>query len=554
MPGLELPSFTQAQQLAQQMAESPLLTGQLAAELLPFCPTKLCTTTFAHFASLSQLDRRSGHERHVREYVAQLAFPHYNDGSLGLIPVRQMKIDKVGNAILYADGRGSGVGADPSVLQVHMDIVDMRYEGFDAGCKRTLAVESREIERGRRERVLYAQEGSLGADNNLSLSAILAVLQTPGIDHPPLEIVFTSDEEGDMQGIKGLDYGLLRTVSDPDVQRRYWINLDMEEEGIFISAAGGRDLKITLPVSRDERSENEVPVNISLTGLKGGHSGLDVDKGHGNAQKILFEALGDGVDIEGIRFASLQGGLGRSSIPTDATLVVWCHKGKATDFCAQVKRALSRQTRQLEGDDISVQVEIVEDSKKPVFPPVMDSGFLRKLQNLVSSMADGVIERASEIPAFLPDGVEDFVATSNTWSLSSTTNDAVNLLTMTRSNRPGGIESVQEPILTELRNSEFRFEFGKTYPLSPPRESSSLLEIAQRAHGKLHSGQPARVKGAHCGLEFAFPRAAYPELEIDSRGPTILGAHGLRECVVLRSVPPFLNGLVGLLGELCQRT
>src|SRR5690606_38664685 len=212
--------------------------------------------------------------------------------------------DAAGNIVLRTPGRGRGIDCEPLAIQGHMDMVCEKLVDSDHDFERDPIRLRRAIRRldGREREVLQAHGTTLGSDNGIGCAAALALALTPGLDHPPLELLFTADEEVGMTGAFALEPSMLSA--------RRLINLDAELEGrIYLSCAGGRELHALWGLDRDDRHLDDVAVRVSVAGLRGGHSGVDIHEGRANAIAVLIGLLtAREIDLEGVRLASCNGG------------------------------------------------------------------------------------------------------------------------------------------------------------------------------------------------------------------------------------------------------
>ena len=290
---------------AQYLCAGIIVSNALPTKETPMDPKLL----FERFAEICQVPRESGNELGMQRYLEAFAAEHSFES----------KADATGNLVINVPARGAGVDKEPIVLQSHTDMVCVKGPGsihdFTKDPIQT-RVESRE-DQGVVQDVLIAENTTLGADNGLGVAASLAAAADPSItDCPPLEMLFTVDEERGLTGASTLDPSMLTG--------RYMINMDSEELGdICISCAGGRDMTAVWAAERCGDTTGRVPVTASLTGLPGGHSGVQINEGRGNAIAILASELQACIVLDEYGLASIFGGSKRNVIPSTAEITVW---------------------------------------------------------------------------------------------------------------------------------------------------------------------------------------------------------------------------------------
>ncbi len=476
-----------------------------------------------HFAELAARPRPSGQEEAVQQYVRSWA------DSLGLEYVG----DDAGNLVVRAPGRGRGVGSEPLMLQGHMDMVCEK----DFGVNHDFATDPIRLARDGDE--LRATGTTLGADNGIGVSIAMAVCDGLYADHPPIELLLTSDEETGMTGAMGLDAGLLRA--------RRMINLDAEEEGtLYIGCAGGCDTLAQLPLERlAERSEGDL-VCLRVAGLAGGHSGLDIHLNRGNAIRMLAHALWE-LRREGLlSVVSLAGGNKRNAIPRDAHCLALVEPAQRASLEAAVTR-LAPRLKQLHADS-DPGFELILES------PSGDPG--TRLQPL----SEDCTERALELLLATPDGVgslsatvEGLVETSSNLGVLQTLegSDTLAATFCSRSSNEAALDLMCARIAMVARRVGGEARTESRYPGWQPNTESALLGTAREVFSQLSNGVAPRVTAIHAGLECGLLGGLVPGLDMISFGPDIRDAHTPRERVSVRSVQVVARQLGALLAALC---
>lgn len=483
---------------------------------------------WTRFEELCRIPRESGHEERVQAHIVQFA------ESQGFAVAR----DAVGNVVVTVPGRGRGVYAPIVVIQGHTDMVCVKAPGSNHDFTRDPIITRREWreENGKRQEVLLATDTTLGADNGLGVAAALAVATDPEItDCPPLELLVTIDEERGLTGASQLDATLLKG--------RLLINLDTEELGeICISCAGGRDLFVRWPVERREPTPGSRPITLRLSGLPGGHSGVQIHEGRGNAIQMLLTELSKVADLDKLQLSSFIGGSKRNVIPSDATLTLWADPETVRTLTASLADPavlLSLRSGVRVGAE-NILFSIEEADPATTLPPLTARASTAILQ-AIAALPHG--------PQVWSEVVPGLVETSNNVAVLTTTETEIALCCATRSSRDGAIAAFQEAVTPALERSGAKVTHGDGYPGWAADPDNPLLQQAQRTFTAV-LGAPPKIIAVHAGLECGVLKGKIPELRMISFGPDIRDAHTIQERVLLDSVPPFYRCLKTLLQDL----
>lgn len=376
---------------------------------------------------------------------------------------------------------------------------------------------------------------TLGADNGIGISSILAILESETLKHGPLEALFTYDEETGMYGALGLQPDLL--------QAEILLNTDSEQEGeLYMSCAGGIDLTASFRY-KDEPyiPENEIALKIIVSGLKGGHSGVDIHLGRANANKLLFRFLKHAVQEYDARLAWVSGGNLRNAIPREAEAVVTIPAEYKSDFLDEVAdfEALYIHEYGLIEDDLTLTAEETGLPDFLIPEPIQDD-----LINAVVGCRNGV---ARMIP-----GVPEVVETSSNLAIVRSSEGSIEVLILIRSSS----ESMKQALVSSLESvfllAGAKVETSGDYPGWEPNLNSPVLKVAKDVHKKVLGFDP-EVKIMHAGLECGIIGAAYPNLDMISFGPTIKFPHSPDERVNIASVEHFWNFLTNLVENIPAR-
>lgn len=478
------------------------------------------------FAALTEIPRESGNEAGARNFALHFARSHGFKSST----------DSAGNVLLSIPGRGRGRSSQPVMLQGHLDMVCVKNEhaahNFAIDPIRA-KLEKRQIN-GQLVDVVSACETTLGADNGIGVSLALAAATSPELDDcPPLELLFTVDEEVGLTGAAKVDADFLKA--------KYLINLDSEDENeIFISCAGAFDLAADLPVVRRAEDKTEKPVSISLAGFPGGHSGVEIHQNRGNAVAYLTAAI-DALRRSGrpITVASIDGGSRRNVIPSSAKAVIWLDGASISEFSDSIRNPdLWREVSQ--GVSNKYQLAItVEPAAAPHRP--LDSASQEKVFRMLLETRWGVLAWSKAI--------DGFVESSNNLASVATDEDRILMTGMARS-------SVQQFLDTFFAAETARLnKIGAAVHSenqSAPWEPDPGRPLVQRATEIFSRsfGRSTTIKGIHAGLECGVLKAKRADISAFSTGPDIRQAHTTKECVSVPSVKRVWDALVSLLVSL----
>jgi dipeptidase D len=467
-----------------------------------------------HFAALSAIPRASTKEAAARDYVLAQA------ARLGLDPIQ----DGAGNVVIRKPARPGREGAIGAALQGHLDMVCEKNEGtahdFDTDPIRLI----------RDGDWLKADGTTLGADNGVGVAAALAVMESEEIAHGPLEFVFTIDEESGLTGASDFPNGLLRS--------HYFLNLDGEEEGtLCIGCAGGLNTVARRKVARQPAASGE-GWRVRVSGLEGGHSGLDINRGRGNAVRILGQVLQLLMEGLPLAVAEVQGGSKRNAIPREASATVVLDGSREHEFRSLVAEAEAQIRSELGAFDSGVRIT-VESTARPHQVLTGRDGSL--IAGLLASMHHGVL-------AMSPD-VAGLVQTSTNLATVFTRDDEVEIETSQRSSIESSKQAAGRMVSTIFRLADFDVKHAGGYPGWKPEPASDIVRKAQAVHLEILGKTPELV-AMHAGLECGVIGEKHPGMQKISFGPHIVDVHSPSERLKISSVEPFWAFLKGLLERL----
>jgi dipeptidase D len=467
-----------------------------------------------HFSAICSIPHPSKHEEKLSQYICDFAQQHQLD----------LKKDSVGNLLVRKKATVGKENAPILILQSHLDMVPQKH---DSVVHDFLTDPIRPYSDGEWVR---AQGTTLGADNGIGVAISLAVLEDNTLKHGPLEVLFTIDEETGMTGVKNLDSSLL--------QGKRLINLDTEDDHeLCIGCAGGVDaVAIAKPVF-EPLPDNMVPFKIAVEGLRGGHSGIDIHTGRGNAIKLLNRILYMASEQFNIGISSFNGGNVRNAIPRLATAeisVPSTNEKAFTEWLNDLEKMIRREYTPIEPD--------LKISLEKVFPLRQQLSHAAK-KNLLSSLyvcPNGVFKMSN---AF-----SDLVETSNNVSIIKCDPTTIKVECLCRSSTESSRDDCANVIASAFSLGGAQVEFHGGYPGWAPNPDSKLLADMNSIYKEVYSCEP-KIIAVHAGLECGLIGAKYPGMDMVSCGPTICNPHSPEERVNIASVEKFWKYLTTLLSK-----
>jgi len=405
------------------------------------------------------------------------------------------------------------------VLQAHLDMVPQKNSDVQHD------FEKDPIEAYIDGDWVKAKGTTLGADNGIGVAAALAALESKELKHGPLEALFTVDEETGMTGANGLEAGLLKGS--------IFINLDSEEEGeLYIGCAGGLNAEISYLYSSVLSESNISAFELRLTGLKGGHSGLDINLGRGNANKLMNRFLRKTAKTCGLRLSSINGGNMRNAIPREAFATITVPSTVVDDFQNEVAEFLDTISAELAGVESELSFTAV-----PVDCPktLMSQESQDYLFNMIYAIPNGAVRMISDMP--------EVVETSTNLSIVNSDGHQVEIMCLLRSSVDSAKEDLANTVVATCELAGASAKLYGAYPGWKPNFNSKILKTMKDVYQKLY-GKTAEVKVIHAGLECGIFGKNYPDMDYISFGPTIQHPHSPFEKVNIPSVAKFWEYLV----------
>lgn len=464
------------------------------------------------FADLNAVPRPSKKEERV------IAFMMDFGKKLGLETIK----DEVGNVIIKKPATKGMENRKTIVMQSHLDMVHQKNAGTD------FDFDTRGIEMYVDGDWVRAKGTTLGADNGLGVATIMAILESNDIPHPAIEALFTIDEETGMTGAMGLKGGLLKG--------EILLNLDTEEDDeIDIGCAGGLDVTAVREYNEEDVPENSVGYTITVNGLNGGHSGMDIDKGLGNANKIMNRLLFDGFENFGLQISEIDGGSLRNAIPRESVAKVIISDIFDEAFVFDMQQVINDIKTEFKTTEPNLKI-IIEKSGLPA--KVMDLGVQEGLTRALYTAHNGVYRMSADM--------DDLVETSNNIARVIVKDGKVHVGCLTRSS----VETSKFDLANALRSA---FEligcevaFSGSYPGWTPNVNSPILEVLKEIYEKQNNAKP-NVVACHAGLECGILGTHYPDMDMISFGPTIKGAHSPDERASIKSAQKYWKFVLEIL-------
>lgn len=472
------------------------------------------------FDQMLQIPRPSHHEAAIEEWAVRFG------QNLGFETIK----DDANNVIIRKPATPGMENRKGVILQGHLDMVPQKNsdKAFDFKTDPIEAVIDGEWVR--------ANGTTLGADNGIGVSSAMAVLASKTIKHGPVEVLLTATEETGMDGADGLAPGILHG----DIL----INLDSEDEGeLYVGCAGGEDATIIFDYTEETVPEGYAGVKLSVTGLKGGHSGIDISLGRGNAIKVFFRILNEAMLKMDVRLSSIDGGSLRNAIPREAFGIMAVESSKI-DLLKQVVAEVAETVKsELAATEPSISVKI-EPVNLPAF--VMDKKTQEKLSFSVRACPNGVIR--------MSDSMEGLVETSTNLAIIKSNPDTktINGACLMRSSVDSAKKELGARISAVFSLAGGRVEFSGAYPGWKPNLNSPILKTMQNVYNAKF-GRIPEIKAIHAGLECGILGGKYPKWDMISFGPTIRHPHSPDEKVNIATVQKFWDFLVATLENIPEK-
>lgn len=470
---------------------------------------------WANFSALNAVPRPSKKEERVIAFIVQfgkqLGFPTYRD--------------EVGNVIIKKPG-SKGLENRPAIcLQSHLDMVHQKNANtvFD--------FDQQGIEMVVDGDWVKAKGTTLGADNGIGVAAIMSILQAKDLAHPPIEALFTIDEETGMTGALNLKGGLL--------DAKYMLNLDTEDDReLTIGCAGGIDVTATGSYKEEELGDGCTAYRISIKGLTGGHSGMDIHLGRGNANKLMNRILTQATEKFAAQIHQIDGGSLRNAIPRESVTIIALplnHEKAFLEFIGHKNTVLQSEYKTTD-PNLSLSAEPTDLPKK-----VLNKLFQSQLLKTIYACPGGIYRMSPDI--------DRLVQTSNNLARVLVKDGSYTIQCLTRSSVDSEKMDLANAIKSCFELCGASVSFAGAYPGWTPQPDSELVKTMSALYKELYKDK-AHVNACHAGLECGILGNNYPQMQMISFGPNIRGAHSPDECVQISSVQKFWSYLLEALRRL----
>ena len=471
------------------------------------------------FSEMTQIPRPSNHEEQIQSWAVSFG------EKLGLETIK----DEAANVIIKKPATPGMENRKTVVLQGHLDMVPQKNSD------KVHDFQNDPIEAFVDGDWVTANGTTLGADNGIGSSAAMAVLASTTLKHGPIEVLLTATEETGMDGANGLKAGML----DAEIL----INTDSEDEGeLYVGCAGGEDVNITFNYTEEEVPVGFVALQLSVTGLKGGHSGMDIILGRGNSIKTFFRIIHAAEEL-GVRLASIDGGSLRNAIPREAFGVVVVEEAKVADFIALVDEIADAVKAELAATEPDIDIA-VEQTEIP--ETLIDAATQKNVTRAVVACPNGVIR--------MSDSMEGLVETSTNLAIlkSDAESKTINGGCLMRSS----VDSSKTELGTRLKAvfelAGAEVTFSGAYPGWKPNMESPILKTMQNVYNDKW-GKVPKIMAIHAGLECGILAQNYPHWDMISFGPTIRFPHSPDEKVNIETVKKFWEFLVATLETIPEK-
>jgi len=467
-----------------------------------------------HFDDIRKIPRCSKHEEKIREHI--LDFAKTNN--------LQTKTDKIGNVVILKPGTQGMENKTTVILQGHLDMVceknsDVEFDFLKDPINLKLDGD-----------ILTADGTTLGADNGIGLAMSMAILEDTTLKHGPIEALFTIDEETGLTGAFAMESDMLTG--------KILLNLDSEDFGeITVGCAGGGDTQIELPFKTQPINGSLESLNIKVSGLRGGHSGVDIHEQRGNAVKLLTRMLWKAKDDYKFYITEINGGDKHNAIPREAYAKVSIDKSDKDKFITTLKK---------EGNNILEEI-------KPIDPNFKAD--IQTIEKLHSTLSDDSQNRLLNLLHGLPHGVDKMnydiptlVETSTNLATVHFNENKIAIGMSTRSSIKSALQDFRDRIRATAELSGAKVEEDSPYPGWKPNLDSKILDLSKKVYKDMYNKEP-RVEAIHAGLECGIIGEKYPGMDMISIGPTIKYPHSPEEQVHVSTVDKFYSFVLKLLEE-----
>ena len=468
---------------------------------------------FYYFEEISKIPRPSYHEKAISEYLVNFAKERNLD----------FRVDDTYNVIIKKSGTSGYENSKIVAIQAHTDMVCEKNKGVEHDF---LKDPIKLIYDGD---ILKADRTTLGSDNGIAVAMALAILDSNDIPHPPIEAIFTACEESGMEGVTNLDVS--------DLKSEIFINIDSDEEGIFtVGCAGGVKCDIEIPIKFEENTKSTYCLGVY--GLMGGHSGIDINKGRANANKILIEILDSLYNKIDISLNSIEGGAKDNAIPREAEAIISINENDLTLLQTEIKNIESILKDKYKNTDPNLYLKLEKVENKI---EVFSKDDYKKILTALNEFPNGVQTMSKNI--------ENLVESSINLGVIKTTSKCVEVTSSIRSAVAYKKEDIMEQVKTCIENANGNVEFRGSYPAWEYNENSIIRDKCIKLCKEMYNKEP-ELQIIHAGLECGLFSEKMPQLDLVSFGPNLYDIHTPDERASISSIDRTWEFLLNLLKDL----
>ncbi len=470
------------------------------------------------FYEITQVPRPSKKEGKILQHLKNLA------KELDI----KFKEDKVGNLVFYIPASEGCENSPTVVLQGHVDMVCEKNKGTNHD------FDNDPIKVIKEDGWITADGTTLGSDNGIGVAAGLAVATDKDVVHGPIEVLLTVDEETGLTGATNLEPGF--------ISGKTLLNLDSEEDGAFyVGCSGGVDTLADFSIEWEKVKADFIAYEIMVTGLKGGHSGLDIKAGRGNAIKILGRILKE-IENYDLTISKLEGGSLRNAIPREAEAVILINSKDEKEISNKISELQKKVLNEFKTSDGGLKIEVKKSGYKS--DKTFTKSFTKKIINTLLALPHGVITMSQDI--------KDLVETSTNVATVKISGDNLSFGTSQRSSIDSAKRNIANNVKAVFELAGAKISSTDGYPGWKPNMDSAILKTSKKVFKELFNKEP-EIKAIHAGLECGILGDKNPGLDMISFGPTIEGAHSPNERVNIDTVEKFYDLLKGILKELAEQ-
>lgn len=466
-----------------------------------------------NFENICSIPHPSKHEYELAKFILKFG------QSLNL----ETEIDSTGNIRIRKPATIGFENRKTVILQAHIDMVPQKNSDIDHNFEKDPIKPFIDGE------WVTAENTTLGADNGIGAASIMAILEDNSIEHGPIEALFTTDEETGMTGAFGLQPGFL----EGDIL----LNTDTEDEDeIIIGCAGGIEAIINIPIEKKNCPSDLDQFDINIKGLKGGHSGIDINLGRANANKLMSSILKGLSEKFDLFVTAINGGNMLNAIPREATLSIAINPGNTEELTNYIKTKESEIIKTFSGIENNIRVNVIASQNKAT--KYIDKEYIQKIMDTINTSPNGVVSYVPEM--------ENVVETSLNLSIIKTNSDHIETDILIRSSDESKKTEVCTIIENSFKKTNANIEFTRDYPGWKPSKSSEILETMSQRYKEVMQKKPD-IKVVHAGLECGIIGSIFPHLDMISFGPTIQYPHSPDERVNIASVNKYWHLLIDVL-------